>query len=91
MAITELPDNPDREMRTRVVKYVITMSLRVACVIVMLFVQGWWLLLPVIGAVVLPYFAVVIANAKGASGSRVVERPGGLLPLPRPIPHGDGR
>ncbi|MBI5161819.1 MAG: DUF3099 domain-containing protein [Micrococcales bacterium] len=73
------------------IKYGVTMGIRVVCVIVMLFVQGWWLLVPVIGAIVLPYFAVIVANAKGASGVGVVERPGALVPLAPAAPHGESR
>lgn len=47
--------------RTR--KYLISMGIRTACVIGAIFVPGWprWVLIA--GAVVLPYLAVVIANA----------------------------
>lgn len=81
VAITELPENPDRELHSRMLKYGITMGIRVLCVVVALFVQGWWLLLPVTGAIVLPYFAVLIANARRAGATQRVERPGGLVPL----------
>lgn len=47
--------------RTR--KYLISMAIRTACVIGAIFIPGWprWVLIA--GAVVLPYLAVVIANA----------------------------
>ncbi len=47
--------------RTR--KYLISMAIRTGCVIAAIFVPGWprWVLIA--GAVVLPYVAVVIANA----------------------------
>lgn len=47
--------------RTR--KYLISMGIRTACVIGAIFIPGWprWVLIA--GAVVLPYLAVVIANA----------------------------
>lgn len=47
--------------RTR--KYLISMGIRTGCVIGAIFVPGWprWVLIA--GAVVLPYLAVVIANA----------------------------
>ncbi|PPH57310.1 hypothetical protein C5D25_14385, partial [Rathayibacter sp. AY1D7] len=37
------------------------MGIRMLCVICLLFAHGWWLLFFAIGAVVLPYFAVVLA------------------------------
>lgn len=43
--------------------YFIAMTLRIACVASLFFVQGWWILLVGVGAVVLPYFAVMVANA----------------------------
>lgn len=45
------------------VRYLIAMGIRLVCVLLCFFVQGWWLILPAIGAIVLPYVAVVIANA----------------------------
>ena len=57
------------------------MGVRVACVIACFFVQGWWLLAFVIGAVLLPYIAVVIANVGYKEGG-VVERPASMLPVP---------
>jgi hypothetical protein len=39
------------------------MSIRVICLILCVFVDGWWRLLFFCGAVFLPYFAVVLANA----------------------------
>ncbi|MEP6482639.1 MAG: DUF3099 domain-containing protein, partial [Rhodoglobus sp.] len=83
-SITSLPESPDAERRRRMVRYLITMVIRVACIILCLFVHGWWLLLPIIGAVVLPYVAVVFANV-GASDGGVVERPGSLVPAKRPL------
>lgn len=49
---------PDRTRR-----YLFSMGVRTACVVAAIFVPGWprWVLIA--GAVVLPYFAVVIANA----------------------------
>lgn len=68
--------------RTR--KYLISMGIRTACVIGAIFVPGWprWVLIA--GAVVLPYLAVVIANAgrerdRGAP-TEVTSRPQPALP-----------
>jgi hypothetical protein len=62
-------------------KYAITMSIRMICLVLMLFVQGWWLLIVGIGAVFLPYVAVVLANAGGVIAGGEVRRPGALAPL----------
>jgi hypothetical protein len=61
-SITSLPERPDDERRRRVINYSIAMGIRVVCVVLCVFVSGWWLVLPILGAVVLPYVAVVLAN-----------------------------
>lgn len=60
--VTSVGINPaaDRAHRMRV--YFIAMTLRVVCVVSLFFVRGWWILLVAAGAVLLPYFAVIIAN-----------------------------
>ena len=81
-SITSLPESPADERRRRMIRYAIAMSIRVVCVILCLFVHGWWLLLPILGAVVLPYVAVVLANV-GSNPDGKVERPGALVRLGR--------
>ncbi|WP_400998558.1 DUF3099 domain-containing protein [Agromyces sp. GXQ0307] len=81
-SITSLPPSPDDERRSRMIKYTVMMSIRVACIVALLFVQGWWLLVFALGAVFLPYFAVVVANVATTRRSDV-ESPGGLVPLRR--------
>jgi hypothetical protein len=51
--------------------YSTAMSIRMACFILVFFVPGWWKLVFGLGAVVLPYVAVVLANvgSKGASSA----------------------
>ncbi len=83
-SITSLPESPRDDQRRRVIRYSVAMGIRVACVIACFFAQGWWLLACVIGALVLPYIAVVIANVGEREGD-AVERPGSILPVaPRP-------
>lgn len=48
------------------VNYTVMMGIRFACFIAIFFVQGWWQLICLIGAVVLPYVAVTMANVRGA-------------------------
>lgn len=78
MALTELPPSPQEEQAGRMRRYALTMGIRMVCVVACLFVQGWWLLIPAGGAIVLPYIAVVLANAVSAGDRRHVERPGGI-------------
>jgi hypothetical protein len=82
---TSLPPSPDEERRGRMIKYTIAMSLRFVCFFVALamsFPPSWWTLIPVAGAVILPYIAVVVANTVVQPRVADVERPGGLVPMP---------
>jgi hypothetical protein len=63
-SLTDLPLSPEAERRTRMIKYSVAMGVRMICIVCLIFAQGWWLLVFAIGAIVLPYFAVVIANVK---------------------------
>ncbi|MDO2936191.1 DUF3099 domain-containing protein [Paeniglutamicibacter sulfureus] len=60
--ITEAQESHTVEQHSRVLKYTISMSVRLACFIAAFFVHGWlqWTFLA--AAIVLPYVAVVIAN-----------------------------
>ena len=68
-SITSLPASPDEDRKRRMIQYTIAMSIRMVCVILCFFAQGWWLLAPALGAIILPYFAVVLANNIGSSAS----------------------
>jgi hypothetical protein len=76
--ITSLPPSPEQERRKRMIEYSIMMGIRVLCVLACIWVRGWWLLIPALGAIFLPYFAVVVANAAQTGSSDTVERPGSL-------------
>lgn len=78
VAITELPLSPEQEQSARMRRYLIMMGIRVLCIVACLFVQGWWLLVPALGAIFLPYVAVVLANAVTRPGAQTVERPGSV-------------
>ena len=60
--ITAAPNPHTDEMHARMVKYSVSMGIRVVCLFLLFFVHGWLLWVVVAGAVVLPYFAVIIAN-----------------------------
>jgi hypothetical protein len=83
-SITSLPPSPEEERRARMIKYTIMMGIRVACIVALLFVQGWWILVFAAGAVFLPYFAVVVANVATTRPQAAVERPGSIVPIGRP-------
>jgi Protein of unknown function (DUF3099) len=79
-SITTVPPSPEAERRSRMIKYTIAMSIRVACIFAMLFAQGWWLVVFAAGAVLLPYVAVVLANVSGPTRGEEVLRPGNIVP-----------
>lgn len=82
-SITSLPESPDDERHRRMIRYAAAMGIRLVCVFACFFVKGWWIVLPLLGAVFLPYVAVVVANV-GTSRRGTVERPGALARvLPR--------
>ena len=61
--ITEAQRPLSTEQAGRTRRYLISMGIRTACVLAAIVVPGWprWILIA--GAVVLPYLAVVVANA----------------------------
>jgi hypothetical protein len=84
---TSLPPSPGAERKSRMLKYTIAMVLRLICFLVAALLYktlGWWTLLPIAGAVILPYVAVVLANTVIQSKVTNVERPGSLVPMPLP-------
>lgn len=62
-SITGAGESLSQEQTGRTKRYLISMSIRTACVILAIIVPGWprWVFLA--GAVALPYLAVVAANA----------------------------
>ncbi|GAB2970844.1 DUF3099 domain-containing protein [Frigoribacterium salinisoli] len=77
--ITSLPPSPTDDRHSRMVKYVVAMGIRVVCIVLCFVVPlGWWTLLPILGAVLIPYYAVVLANVGHEQGG-AVESPGGQL------------
>jgi len=82
-SITSLPESPDDGRHRRMIQYGVAMGIRLVCVILCFFVQGWWIALPLAGALLLPYVAVVLANV-GTSKTGTVVRPGALVRVSRP-------
>ena len=78
-SVTSIEVSPEEEPRSRFIKYTVAMIIRVVCVILAVLVPlGWLTVLFASGAIFLPYFAVVIANAQGnnsASSKNTAEAP----------------
>lgn len=78
-AITSLPPSPDEERHGRMIRYSLAMFIRLVCIIVAFLIPfGWWTALPAVGAIVLPYVAVVLATVGSEGPQGRVERPGGV-------------
>ena len=67
--ITSVGSNPADERAHRMRFYFLSMALRMACILSLFWVRGWWLVIPILGAIFLPYFAVMIANATENTGA----------------------
>lgn len=83
-AVTSLPQAPQEEANSRVRKYVITMSIRMVCFALMVLVTpyGWYTWVFGIAAAVLPYVAVVFANAVSSMDEPTAETPTQALTAP---------
>lgn len=70
-SITTVGQSPELERKNRMIKYSIAMTIRVVCIIAAIFVEGWLMWVAFAGAIFLPYFAVIIANAQGAKSGEI--------------------
>lgn len=74
--ITSAAISPEAERQQRTRAYIVAMSVRVVCVILIFFVPGWWAAIPALGAIFLPALAVMIANvASPTSDSKMGKIP----------------
>lgn len=63
-SITSAAPGHSVDMHQRMVRYAVAMGIRVVCIVALFFLDGWFKLIAVAGAVFLPWIAVVIANAQ---------------------------
>ena len=70
-SITTVSESPDDERKSRMLKYTLAMTIRVVCIVLAMFVDGWLMWLAFAGAIFLPYFAVVLANAQGPKPGQI--------------------
>lgn len=86
-AVTSLPQSPQAEADHRVRRYALTMTIRIVCFALMMFVQpyGWYTWVFAAAAAVLPYIAVVFANAGSDSTETIAESPVQQLEAPAPV------
>ena len=86
-AVTSLPQSPKDEADHRVRRYALTMTIRIVCFALMMFVQpyGWYTWVFALAAALLPYIAVVFANAGSDSTETTAESPVQEIEAPRPV------
>lgn len=75
VSVTSAGVNPAEDRAHRMRMYFIAMVLRVLCVVSLFWVRGWWILLVALGAVVLPWFAVMVGNAVAHGEGEAPEAP----------------
>lgn len=63
-SVTNLGQSPEVERRSRMIRYSIAMVVRMVCIVLAFVVQGWFMWVCFALAIVLPYWAVVIANTQ---------------------------
>ncbi|WP_430592994.1 DUF3099 domain-containing protein [Humidisolicoccus flavus] len=64
------PPSPAESSNRRLKIYFWLMGIRLVCILSCFVLPGWWMLLGALGAVFIPYFAVIIANATSPLGMR---------------------
>lgn len=77
-SVTTAPESLEAEQRARIRQYLVTMGIRTACFVLAVILSGWMRWTAVALAIVLPYVAVVFANA-------VRVRPAGSLNPVTPV------
>jgi len=81
-SVTTLTNSPEAERNSRMIKYSIAMGIRLACIGACFLVSGWWLLIPALGAVLLPYFAVIVANSVTSGPAKAAPLRPGTVSVP---------
>lgn len=74
-SVTSAGVNPTEDRAHRMRMYFIAMSLRVLCVVSLFWVRGWWVLAVAAGAILLPWFAVLVGNAVAHGGEEAPDAP----------------
>jgi hypothetical protein len=72
-SVTNLDISPEEERKSRMIRYLTAMSIRVVCIVAGVYVEGPLMWVCFAGAIFLPYFAVIIANATGSTSASSAE------------------
>lgn len=74
-SVTSAGVNPAEDRAHRMRMYFIAMTLRLACVLSLFWLRGWWVTIAVAGAIILPWFAVMVGNAVEHGGAKQLKAP----------------
>ncbi len=77
-SITSVGRPLSEDVHDRLVRYLISMTIRTGCFVGILFTEGWLRWVMAVGAIVVPYVAVVAANAgreRPAQADTLVDAP----------------
>lgn len=70
LSVTSVGYSPETERKSRFIQYTVAMIIRVICIFLAVAIDGWPRFVFIAGAVLLPYFAVIAANAAGATKAK---------------------
>ena len=74
-SVTSIGVSPEEDRRSRIVKYSVAQGIRVICIVLAVAGAGNWLTYVAgFGAAILPYVAVVVANAADGSSSKAAPK-----------------
>lgn len=73
--ITNAGRSQTLELEERQKRYLITMGIRTGCFLAILIVPGWWKMVALVVAAVLPAFAVLLANNADHHAPAVLQDP----------------
>jgi Flp pilus assembly protein TadB len=81
VSVTDAQPGHSEELESRIVRYAWMMSIRIVCFILAVLTPSPWRWMFVVGAVFLPYIAVVMANARQSNRHQTLEP---FTPVPHP-------
>ena len=87
-SVTSLEAAPGDDETARMKQYVITMTIRIVCLILAVAIQpwGWYTVVFAAGCIFLPWIAVMFANQIGRSGGATAISPDRAVEAPRATP-----
>ena len=73
ISVTDAAPGHSEDLNGRIVRYAWMMSIRIVCFVLAVITPSPWRWLFVVGAVFLPYFAVVMANSQRSNNQKSMD------------------